>query len=537
MRNADGLVETSKGISCKDEEKLLGDFAELLRFNSNKDIHAILKEFLQKAKKFAEVDSLCIYHARADNLGFTKLASIEKEKLFPKSVNLEEVAFTGNITLWNCGDLVNTRLQNYAQDLGLKYLITSRLTQGEGLLGLISAGGFQADDLQVVSKRLEVISGLISSLLQKYIYEMFLKNQNEILSGKNETLALVFQQTKDAVIIIDKNLRVIEINQTAEQILGYTFKEIERRPVTDVLIGADGLIEALEVALEGIETHELGIVSLHQRNGQAFSAHIRALPIISEKENLRGILILISDESENEQNRIKVQHLEQRAALGSLASIFSHEVKNPINNIYLAVQLMQSWTTEEDRNYELVNRIYNDCCRLKDLTESILSFSRPVEPALKSINIVSQLSGILDRWRPRFERLNIESNPLFPETPLMIEGDVRMIDQIFTNLINNAVDAMEKTGGTLSIKITRNEDDPEKPQVQVAVSDTGPGMSEEWLEKIFQPFKTTKNKGTGLGLAITKHMVTALHGTIQVESFNIGCVFTVRFPLQTENIH
>ena len=62
-------------------------------------------------------------------------------------------------------------------------------------------------------------------------------------------------------------------------------------------------------------------------------------------------------------------------------------------------------------------------------------------------------------------------------------------------------------------------------------------MSEEWLEKIFQPFKTTKTKGTGLGLAITKQLVTALHGTIQAESFNVGCVFTVRFPLHTETKH
>ena len=527
--------ETKKRVSCKDEDKLLGDITELLSFHSEKDIQAMLKEFLQKAKRFAGVDLLCIYHARANNLGFTKLAAIEKEKAFPKSVNLEELNFQGRICLWRQGELPFTRLQNYAQETGMEYLLISRLTEGEGVLGLISAGGFKTGNLPLISKRLEVVSGLLASLLQRYILEMYLKNQNENLKNSLRKYDQVIQNTKDAVIIVDRNLKVMEINQTAENILGYTFKEIEKSPISDVLIGADGLMEAMEIALAGIETHEMGIVSLHRRDAQAVSAHIRAMPINNEKNKLQGILILISDENENEQNRIKVQHLEQRAALGSLASIFSHEVKNPINNIWLGVQLMQSWTEEDDRNYEPLNRMAGDCSRLKELTESILSYSRPVEPNWKPINMVNQLSTMLDRWRPRFERLHIESNPLFPDKPLTIKGDTRMLDQIFTNLINNAADAMEKTGGTLTIKIRRDDEYSEKPQVEIAVADTGPGMSDEWMDKVFQPFKTTKAKGTGLGLAITKNLVTILHGTIQVESFNVGCVFTVRFPLFMES--
>jgi two-component system sensor histidine kinase AtoS len=537
MERTTGQEETSRSDSCKDEVTLLGEFLGLLSINPGQDIHAALKDLLQKAKQCAGVDVLCIYHARAENPVFGKLAAIEKNKAFPKVIAADELDSGSAVRVWVKGDRADTKLQLYAQDNGLEYLLVNRLRQGEGLMGVIAAGGFQLANIPLVSKRLEVISGVVGSILQRYIFERYLKGQNEKLTWKKDLLDIAFQNTKDAVVILDHELRVVEVNQTAENILGYSIRDIRNSPVSDVLVGADGLMDALQVGLAGIETHELGIVSLHRRDGQAFSAHIRALPIIHEKDKPQGVMILISDESENQQNRLKAQHLEQRAALGSLASIFSHEVKNPINSIFLTVQLMQSWTDEGDRNFEPLKRIYDDCSRLRDLTESILSFSRPIGPTLKSIDLVAQLSGILERWRPRFERLNIESNPLFPEEPMIIQGDTRMIDQIFTNLITNAVDAMEKTGGTLSIKMRRNETVPRKPQVEIAVADTGPGMSEEWLEKVFQPFKTSKTKGTGLGLAITKQMVTALHGTIQAESFGIGCVFTVRFPAFTERKH
>ncbi|MEM5773626.1 MAG: hypothetical protein AAGU05_01390, partial [Anaerolineaceae bacterium] len=176
--------DTRKRISFKDEDRLLGDFTELLSFHADKDIHVLLKEFLQKARRFTGVDTLCIYHARSSNLGFTKLASIEKEKAFPKNVNLEELNFQGQIHVWKGGELPFTRLQNYAQEIGLEYLLVSRLTQGDGMLGLIAAGGFQSAHLALISKRLEVVSGVLASVLQRYILEVFLKSQNEDLRKK-----------------------------------------------------------------------------------------------------------------------------------------------------------------------------------------------------------------------------------------------------------------------------------------------------------------------------------------------------------------
>jgi signal transduction histidine kinase len=111
-----------------------------------------------------------------------------------------------------------------------------------------------------------------------------------------------------------------------------------------------------------------------------------------------------------------------------------------------------------------------------------------------------------------------------------VSGDSRALEQVFTNLIGNAVEAMSKDGGVLSVRLELNPGPSKRQQVEVTVSDTGPGIPDEIKARIFEPFVTTKAQGTGLGLAITKRIVTAHHGSIQVTSFPGGTVFELKFP-------
>jgi signal transduction histidine kinase len=108
-----------------------------------------------------------------------------------------------------------------------------------------------------------------------------------------------------------------------------------------------------------------------------------------------------------------------------------------------------------------------------------------------------------------------------------VAGDARALEQVFTNLIGNAVEAMSKTGGNLAIRMEPIFAIPNRPQVLVTVSDDGPGIPDDIRERIFEPFVTTKIQGTGLGLAITKRIVTAHHGGIQVNTFPGGTMFEV----------
>jgi signal transduction histidine kinase len=120
-----------------------------------------------------------------------------------------------------------------------------------------------------------------------------------------------------------------------------------------------------------------------------------------------------------------------------------------------------------------------------------------------------------------------QQNPEIPK----VEGDWRSLEQVFTNLISNAVEAMEKTGGTLAIKLEHLQTQGGEDQVEIKVSDTGPGIPDEIKAKLFEPFITTKSSGTGLGLAIIKRIVIAHRGNIDVESFPGGTVFRVTLPV------
>jgi signal transduction histidine kinase len=121
-------------------------------------------------------------------------------------------------------------------------------------------------------------------------------------------------------------------------------------------------------------------------------------------------------------------------------------------------------------------------------------------------------------------RVQIESN-----TPKVL-GDHYALEQVFTNIISNAVQAMNDTGGTLAVKLIPYRSPSGRLGVQVDVSDTGPGIPEDVLERIFEPFFTTNREGTGLGLAITKQIVTAHKGNITVTSFPGGTVFHIWLP-------
>ena len=255
-------------------------------------------------------------------------------------------------------------------------------------------------------------------------------------------------------------------------------------------------------------------------------AKVLCIPLV-EKDKVRSIVLILRDVSQTEQIRAHSQQLEQRAFLGEVSAIFAHEVKNPINSISTGLQLMGLTMQPDDPHADLVSRLQNDCLRLTHLMDSTLTFSKPVEYNFAPLDLSSLINSILDRWAPRMVRLNISYNLEYePEYPMVL-ADARAIEQVFVNLISNAIQAMENEGGTLNIKIHPVSPETNPPQYEIIVADSGPGIPDDLVKHIFEPFLTTKAKGTGLGLAISRRIVTAHKGNIFVESFPGGTMFHV----------
>jgi len=339
---------------------------------------------------------------------------------------------------------------------------------------------------------------------------------------------------QDGVLIISPDLVIMEMNYSASLIFGYAKNEANGQPIENILIGPENLIPSLRKTSESGLGLDLGIVNLYRRNGQAFKAFLRINPI-PNMQSVEKIIVVITDHSEQEALRVQSEQLEQSAYLGEISAIFAHEVRNPINNISTGLQLMAIQMETDNPLQAQIQRMQRDCARLTHLMDSGLSFSRPMDYNKTRLQLGKLLGKILDRWQPMMQQANIKSQlNIAPETPDAI-GNARYLDQVFTNLVSNAIDAMENEGGNLTINIRPTEITSERDKVEVIISDTGPGIPDDVQEMIFKPFYTTRAKGTGLGLAIAKRIITAHKGSLHLSSVPGGTVFRVRLPIYDEN--
>ena len=342
------------------------------------------------------------------------------------------------------------------------------------------------------------------------------------------------ETTQDGFVLLSADLLIEELNAQAETLLGYATSEICGQPVSNVLIGPSNLIPALQAAQQGIATPNLGEVHLHRRDGVAFLAHISTVPMIIGDE-LDGVIVLLRDLSAHEEFEVRNQQLEQRALLGEVTAIFAHEVRNPINNISTGLQLMAMNLPSDDPNQDVIGRLNDDCNRLTHLMQSVLTFSRPPEHKYQQVELGELLPALLERWRPRLARLKVKHEFKSTADNSTIIGDPRALEQVFSNLIGNSVEALKVTGDVLSLHIRPSHLEGGRQHVEVNVIDDGPGIPKDLIDRIFEPFVTTNRNGTGLGLSIAKRIVTAHKGRISVSSVPGGTVFQVVFPLSEDN--
>jgi len=489
---------------------------------------SLIKGF-EIARLMTRAKNICIYKADSQQPRLIRISFNKQSEVFPEILPSSDLVQLASPTMWIPGKKVIAEVQRAALVANLNFVSTIPLGQRNAMFGLLVVGDQDGQPAERLENIMQVLSAHLTAALQHFILIDNLRKEVQIQKLTSDIRGTVFEHTQEGILFISPDLHIVEINPAAEWMLQYAAWEVKNQPVSNVVIGPDRMMTVLESCCQGIPTHNMGNVYVHRRNGQSFPAHIQVVPVMKEKE-LLGIVMFIRDISEHEQIRLRSQQLEQRALLGEFTAIFAHEVRNPINNISTGLQLISARLPKEDVNVDVLDRMMGDCTRLDHLMESILAFSKPQELRLEKIDIIMFLQRILDRWRPRLARVNVQPFFSVSQSVPQINGDPRALEQVFTNLISNAIDAMSQNGGTLAIHVNPDHSLPNRPQVEITVSDNGPGIPDEIRERIFEPFVTTKSHGTGLGLAITKRIVTAHQGNITVKSFPGGTIFHVYLP-------
>jgi two-component system NtrC family sensor kinase len=228
-----------------------------------------------------------------------------------------------------------------------------------------------------------------------------------------------------------------------------------------------------------------------------------------------------------DQSRLQLAQTEKMAAMGRLAASLAHEINNPLQAIYNCLHMLLHFDLETEDRQEYLQTATEEVERLSGIVTRTLDFARRPPQEMKAADLNEIIAKVLTLANKYFQHCHIE---LEQELSLHLPPILATADeltQVLLNLILNAVDAMPE-GGTLRVTSWLGED----KRVAVALSDTGRGIPPEYLQRIFEPFFSTKNNGTGLGLAISYSIVQRHGGEIKVESqVEEGTTFTVWLPV------
>lgn len=348
------------------------------------------------------------------------------------------------------------------------------------------------------------------------------------LAEENSRLETALDSMLDGIIVCDLTHEPIIVNKTAERMLGLSGTELMDRPLWESLSDQE-MSEFFRNVLESEESaidREFDI----DYNGRTRLIAITVTPFVS-KAGIVGNIIHLEDITEKRKREAQLRRAESLASLTTLAAGVAHEIKNPLAAISIHIQLLQKMLKADkpvdkadmEHHLEVVNE---EIDRLNKIVVDFLFAVRPMDVELRDGDPKEPVEEVAELLKSEAESKNIRLSLKIADNVPRIQMDKRYLKQALLNLAKNAIAAMED-GGTLGLSVSADTQD-----VYIAISDTGTGIPEDVLPKIFEPYFTTKDTGTGLGLTITFKIVKEHQGDISVVSkVGEGTTFTITLPV------
>ncbi len=332
----------------------------------------------------------------------------------------------------------------------------------------------------------------------------------------------IFQQSKDAIFTASTTLAFKEVNTTTEDLIGYSQEELSHKTLYDLIPDeADKkLVQKMIYEENDIDNLEIDInASNNERKTCMLSASFETDD--QGQEYIQGILHDITELKKAEKANLQMEKL---AATGRLVRTLAHEVRNPLNNINMSVeQLVHEKGDTNDLYLDIIKR---NSYRIGDLITELLNSSRPSELKFERYPLQSIMDETITEALDRITLQRINMQIRYCDAPAWIHADKDKLKIAFLNIVINAVEAMEQKRGILSISVDQDQN-----QQRLTISDTGIGIQEENLSRLFEPYFTSKRNGMGLGLASTLNILQSHKATIDVSSVvNKGTTFSINFP-------
>ena len=357
--------------------------------------------------------------------------------------------------------------------------------------------------------------------------EVQLRNLVQNIFAEYSLLDSMIDSLNDGIVILDANNKVIKVNKTLFLIFN---AQVSENVDIEEIIDNDEINSFINFTILNQEKCS-GKEFFIQRKDQNQYISLSILPLVSNKK-IHGTIIIISNITEKKINEIKTQRLESLARLTTAAASISHEIKNPLSAISIHVQLAK-------KNIASNENIFNEKMKkhfsvieeeidiLNKIVVDFLFAVRPIKFEFRLLNINNIITSILNTFQDEFESYKIQIKKVLDESLPLLQGDERFLRQALINIIVNSKYAMIEDGGILTISTSKEEN-----EVVVLISDSGRGIPQNIINKIFEPYFTTKDCGTGLGLTMTYKVIKEHGGDIHVYSdLGKGASFKILLPI------
>ena len=325
----------------------------------------------------------------------------------------------------------------------------------------------------------------------------------------------ILARLPEGMLLLDPAGTLVSFNATAEALLDLSLDPHRGEPILSDA-GAFPLQSGNERLARLLEGEPGGLEPVHDNEVPVVTAkgHALLLEVTAQRRDwgraATAQVLVIRDASEKRRIREEIRRADQLAFLGGMATRIAHEIRTPLATIRGLLELLQADLPVGDQRRQYIDRVLIGVDRQNRLVENLLTLSQPEPETWQAVSLPEALDELV-AMVPHDPRLLVER--VDPDAVPPVWGDPFRLAEVFTNLIENALEAAPE-GGTVRVRVESHGDE----HVRVLVENAGVGIPPEMQERIFHPFFTTKARGTGLGLPIARQIVEAHRGTLNVES-------------------
>ena len=360
------------------------------------------------------------------------------------------------------------------------------------------------------------------------------KKTEHALKKSEEKYRRLIEATSEGFMLTDFGDKIVDVNQSLCSMLGYSRTEIIGKTPFDFVDDENHKIFKEQTAKVETSLHRNYEISLQKKTGENFPAFFNATTLIARSEKNISSFAFVTDLTKQKRHEKELQKMEQLNSIGTLAGGIAHDFNNIMTGLFGNISIARSELAKDNPGYAALEKAENAINRTRDLTNQLLTFSKGGAPVQKNLLIEKLADEVI-----RFNLSGSCIKPVFkiPENLWMVKGDRAQIQQVLSNLTLNAVHAMPN-GGHLYLSfenalIEENTELPLKhgPYLKIILRDEGTGIDRKNLDRIFDPYFTTKKTGSGLGLSIVFSIISKHNGFIGVDSKpHHGTKFTLYLP-------